>query len=89
MDISQFVQLGGTVGALMFFLIALLKGWVVTAAALRAADERTARAEKERDAWKEMALTATRAGERGIAVAEQGMQVLTVADQPRRLATDP
>lgn len=66
-DLSSLLQLGGTVGAIAFFLFALLKGWVVPQAMYRQMRE-------DRDQWKEVAMTSIRAAERGIGVAEEGLQ---------------
>lgn len=80
-DISSLVQLGGTVGALMFLITAILKGWLVPGNIYR-------RLEKDRDEWKEIALTSIRAAERGVGVAEQGLSAAR-RRPPRRTPTVP
>lgn len=59
-DVVQWIQLGGTVAALGFFVMAFLRGWIVPSA-------QYADMKRDRDDWKRIALTGTDAAEKALA----------------------
>lgn len=71
--ITNIVQSGGVVGLLVLFMVGLVKRWWVVGWAY---DD----CRRERDEWKELALTGTRAAERAVDLARE------VAPPKRRAA---
>lgn len=72
-DISSLLQLGGTVTALLLFLTAFLKGWVVTRSVYLDVI-------RDRDDWREAALTQSDATDHALIAARQSIESLRNAD---------
>ena len=74
-DIKTLLQAGGASGVLVFVVIAILRGWLIPRGVYdeRVADWQREREaiERDRDDWKEIALTGANAVERAVGVAER------------------
>lgn len=74
-DVKTLLQAGGASGVLIFILIAILRGWLIPRGVY---DERVSDWQRERetlardrDDWKEIALTGAQAAERAVGLAER------------------
>jgi len=65
-DIFKWVTSGGIVGVLLFVLVGGYKGWWVFGWQYKDALDRIDQAEKERDDWRDIALTGTSMAERTV-----------------------
>lgn len=65
-DAFKWVSQGGILGVLVFILVGGYKKWWVWGWIYQDAEERAAKAEKERDDWRDIALTGTSVAEKTV-----------------------
>lgn len=65
-DILKYVSQGGVLGLLMFIMIGGYRQWWVFGWQYKESEERTEKAEKERDDWRDLALHGTNLAEQTV-----------------------
>lgn len=65
-DILKYVSQGGVLGLLFFILIGGYRQWWVFGWQYKESEERTGKAEKERDDWRDLALHGTNLAEQTV-----------------------